>query len=156
MPNPRRFTPVMDRLMRRVVRESAPVDGLDECWVWTGAVNNAGYGQIGVGSKVDGTNRMRSVHRIVYENRVGPIDEGLVLDHMCRRPRCVNPEHLEPVTQRVNNHRGATNAAKTHCSQGHPYNGDNLYYCPPDRRRCRACDRARNRARRERRIEEAA
>lgn len=74
---------------------------------------------------------------------VGPIPEGMDLDHTCRNRGCVNPEHLEPVTTQVNTLRGigptAENARKTHCKHGHPLEGDNLYVDPEGKRKCRAC-----------------
>ena len=66
------------------------------CWLWTGATNNNGYGQI----RVDG--QARYVHRLAYETFVGPIPEGFQIDHVCRNRRCVHPAHLEAVTQREN------------------------------------------------------
>jgi len=75
------------------------------CWVWLGPFDEHGYG---VGTRRLGRNNWRNVaaHRAVYEELVGPIPDGLVLDHLCRNPPCVNPEHLEPVTQKVNVQRG--------------------------------------------------
>jgi hypothetical protein len=90
-------------------------------------------------------------HRWSYEYHVGPIPDGLQLDHLCRVRRCVNPWHLEPVTNRVNSQRGkagAVNAArqeaKEFCPYGHPYSPENTYQ-RPDRngRDCRRCMRAR-------------
>lgn len=106
----------------------------DECWTWEASKNCGGYGHFTAGG------RHFSAHRFAYELLVGPIPEGLDLDHLCRVRNCVNPAHLEPVTRRENLLRGKTiqarNAAKTHCPQGHPYWGDNLYI---DARGCRSC-----------------
>ena len=90
------------------------------------------------------------VHRFVYERLVGKIPEGLQIDHLCRVRHCANPAHMEAVTQRENILRGmspaAENARKTHCPQGHPYEGENLFTYNQGRfRRCRACDRERGR-----------
>lgn len=119
------------------------------CWVWLGSKDRAGYGQTMYLGKV------RRAHRVSYEVLVAPIPEGLVLDHLCRNRSCVNPAHLEPVTQRENLRRGdtlnAANVLKTHCPRGHPYSGDNLYRDPTHGfRRCRACasEREANRERR--------
>ena len=90
-----RRRPLEDRLMDRVVR----VDG---CWVWTGAVSTGGYGRIGI----DG-NRLAQAHRVAYQLYVGPIPEGLHVDHLCRNRLCVNSDHLEAVTQAENNRRSA-------------------------------------------------
>jgi len=84
-------------------------------------------------------------HRYVYEQEVGPIPDGLTLDHLCRNRACVNPDHLEPVTMRVNTLRGETitarNAAKTRCDKGHEFTPENTMR-KPDGRRCRVCQRA--------------
>lgn len=90
-------------------------------------------------------------HRVVYEELVGPIPDGLMLDHLCRVRHCVNPEHLEPVTNRENVLRGEGHSAKaaraTHCLKGHPYAGENLRILSNGWRRCRACHRERERIR---------
>jgi hypothetical protein len=70
-----------------------------DCWIWTGARRN-GYGAVGIGKKV------AYVHRWVYEDMVGEIPDGLVLDHLCVERACANPSHVEPVTRAVNNERG--------------------------------------------------
>lgn len=69
------------------------------CWEWQGAKWPSGYGMIRFGS------RRLLAHRVTYERMVGPIPDGLVLDHLCRNTSCVNPEHLDPVTVAVNNQR---------------------------------------------------
>lgn len=117
--------------------------GESGCWLWTASVSTAGYGQFWTGR------RIAAAHRIAYEEFVGPIPEGLQLDHLCRNRGCVNPAHLEPVTCRENLMRGDTPAARqlrrTHCPSGHPYAGDNLYVYKGERR-CRECGRAACRA----------
>lgn len=109
------------------------------CWEWLASKDRLGYGQFcheGVNFKA---------HRLVYSMVVGDIPDGLVLDHTCRNHGCVNPSHLDPVTQAENIRRGQTgkinnhHRAKTHCPQGHSYSGDNLYVSPKGDRRCRAC-----------------
>jgi HNH endonuclease len=101
-------------------------------------------------------------HRVVYETVVSPIPPGLTVDHLCRNRACVNPWHMEPVTNRVNILRGetimATNAAKTHCVHGHEYTPENTIINPKTgRRRCATCAREqqdeRNRQRREERAQ---
>lgn len=112
----------------------------DACWVWTGATSPDGYGHL----KADQSRRDLWAHRVAYEMMVGPIPDGLQIDHLCRNPSCVNPAHLEPVTGQVNVRRGighaAVNAAKTHCCRGHPFDSENTYYRPGGSRRCRACE----------------
>lgn len=105
------------------------------CWQFTGYCPPGGYGQVG---------RNLRVHVIVWEHFRGPVPDGLELDHLCRNRACCNPDHLEPVTGRVNKLRGvgfaALNAVKTHCDQGHALTPDNVY-ARPDRfgRLCRIC-----------------
>lgn len=122
------------------------------CIVWLGGLNGVGYGQFYKGrSSLDETGKTYA-HRWSYEYHVGPIPDGLHLDHLCRNRRCVNPDHLEPVTIRENLLRGespsAKHAVKTHCPAGHPYSGSNLHLTPSGQRKCRACDRTRAAARR--------
>ena len=124
------------------IRFWSKVNFTDSCWLWTGVPNEGGYGQFYVSPKY----HVRA-HRWAYEFCVGPITEGLVLDHLCDTPSCVFPDHLEPVTQRVNTLRGrrnfaARNARVTHCPAGHPYDFENTYIHPADGGRiCRACKR---------------
>jgi hypothetical protein len=118
------------------------------CWEWLGYKEPQGYGRVG---------RNKAAHRVVYELLVGPIPEGLTLDHLCRNRGCVNPAHLEPVPRGENVLRGATitaraKAAQT-CPSGHPYEGENLYVYPRGARGCRACNREANRKYRARRKE---
>jgi hypothetical protein len=105
--------------------------GDDGCWAWTGPTDRGGYGMTTLGKQ------KVMAHRVVYELLVGPIPEGLHLDHLCRRRECLNPAHLEPVTQAENNRRAG--AAKTHCIHGHEYTPENTYRRPRGVRECRAC-----------------
>ena len=75
-------------------------DRTGECWLWTAATNRAGYGLLGI------PGRSTLAHRIAYEEYVGPVPDGLELDHLCRVRRCVKPAHLEPVTRSENVRRG--------------------------------------------------
>jgi len=121
--------------------------GPEECWLWTASLNQAGYGQINPGG---GGIPLRA-HRVTYEWLVGPIPEGLELDHLCRNRACVNPKHLEAVTHRENILRGespmAVRARDTACPRGHPYDEANTYRYANGTRRCRACDRRLDRER---------
>lgn len=115
------------------------------CIEWTGGLNGAGYGQFYRGKRFRGDTGKTYAHRWAYEYFIGPIPDGLHLDHLCRNRRCVNPTHLEPVTVRENLLRGvgpsAMHARKTHCPAGHPYAGKNLYTNPKGARYCRECGR---------------
>jgi hypothetical protein len=126
----------------------------DGCWLWTGARTGSGYACFGVNGKII------TAHRYFFEfyhsTRIPP---KMKLDHLCRRKHCVNPAHLEVVTNRENILRCSyspttINSKKTECPQGHPYSGDNLYLRPDGARVCRTCvridGRLRGRARRDR------
>lgn len=124
------------------VPESRP--DLGPCWIFTGCLLK-GYGQIHARA-LGGT---KLVHRVVFELLVGPIPDGLELDHLCRTPACCNPAHLEPVTHAENVNRGvglvnliASRQGLTHCPQGHEFTPDNTYVNPTTGfRRCRTCNR---------------
>lgn len=73
----------------------------DCCWEWTGAKSSAGYGEIATGNHTP-----RLAHVVMYELLVGPVPAGMELDHLCRKPSCVEVYHLEPVTHRENLRRG--------------------------------------------------
>ncbi|KKN34512.1 hypothetical protein LCGC14_0793070 [marine sediment metagenome] len=117
---------------------------LDPCWEWTGAIGFWGYGNFGNGRRNDGRCKTVRAHRWAYEHLVGPIPQGLELDHLCRNHACVNYLHIEAVTRRENLLRGdtfaAVNARKTHCLRGHPFNDENTYHRSDRRgRQCRIC-----------------
>lgn len=128
-----------ERLNARLIRD--PATG---CINWQGNLT-AGYGKIRSDS-----GKLIPTHRLAYELARGPIPNGLVLDHLCRNPRCCNPNHLEAVTSVVNVMRGVglgpTNAKKVVCLRGHMLEGDNLYIHPSGSRHCRACRGCRKRA----------
>jgi hypothetical protein len=116
------------------------------CWLWQRYRSRKGYGQVWL----PGRRGMQFTHRVVYEHLVGPIPDGLQIDHLCRVRACCRPDHLEPVTSGINTLRGATvnaeNASRTHCPRGHELAGENLD--PSDLRRgyraCATCMRLRN------------
>ena len=127
--------PIPDQLTERI--EIQP----GGCWLWTGAVNN-GYGRL----YCDG--RLVYAHRAVYEEMVGPIPDGRQLDHRCRVTRCVNPAHLEPVSNRENGRRGIKGVLTTQCPNGHVYTDENTMRRPNGHRRCRRCHNTREEVRR--------
>jgi len=137
-PKPR---PAIDRFNEKIVgRDSG-------CIEWTGSLNGNGYGTF-----YAGPGKSVVAHRWSYEHHVGPITDGLQIDHLCSNRKCVNPNHLEPVSLWENHIRAGTisvlNAEKTTCPSGHPYSGENLYiHANTGDRRCRRCGSNRNRTR---------
>lgn len=125
-------------LLARIV-----IDG--DCWLWQCAYDKDGYAL----AVLDG--KTYRAHRLAYRAWVGPIPDGLQLDHVrargCRYRHCINPAHLEPVTGRENKLRGDTvnskNIVKTRCPKGHPYSVKNTYW-RNNKRHCRECGRARS------------
>lgn len=107
------------------------------CWVWQ-LTKSLGYGKL----HVDG--HCRFAHRVFYEDHCGPIPDGYVIDHLCRQRDCVNPAHLEAVTQAENNRRSReAQPPKTHCRNGHEWAEENIRVDKQGRRQCRACEKAR-------------
>ena len=120
----------------------AKVDATGICWEWTAALSDTGYGSFRLGNGI-------GAHRAAWQFLVGEIPSGLVLDHLCRNRRCVNPDHLEPVTQQVNAARGG---APTHvlarsgmCHKGHTLTAEDYVHRSDGRvtALCRKCARAR-------------
>jgi hypothetical protein len=109
------------------------------CWEWQGALTATGYGKSYL------SQNERQAHRIGWFLHGNNIDKGLQLDHLCRNRKCVNPKHLEPVTQRVNFERGmapaAINLRKTHCKRGHEFDVFNTRYLNKGQRQCKECVR---------------
>lgn len=127
-----RWSDALDRLLDRATEDELG------CWVHP-SVNANGYATTGSGSQTV------YAHRYVYERMRADIPDGLVIDHLCRNRACINPWHLEPVTQRTNVLRGALAGRNkpTSCKHGHPYTPENSYYTPQGIRSCRTCIRAR-------------
>ena len=125
-------TPAVERLWPKV-------DAEGDCWDWIAAIGTGGYGRFW-----DGENLVQA-HRFVWELLVGPIPEGMELDHLCRRRRCVNPDHLHVVTHAENINLGygahVHHRRKTHCPWGHPYTSKS-----GGRRWCQTCITARSTA----------
>ncbi len=111
---PPKAKPIKDRLLSKIIVKQS-----SGCWVYTGAKHNQGYGLISIG------NNMKLAHRVSYEAFVSKIPNGLTIDHLCKNRRCINPEHLEPVTMIENLRRGngvgVINSRKTACPKGHPF-----------------------------------
>lgn len=117
------------------------------CWNWEGAKNRGGYGGF-----MFATQQWTFAHRFIYEHTFGRIDEGMVIDHLCRNPSCVNPYHMDVVTSEENVRRGsgptAVNGRKSRCIRGHVLDESNTYLKPNGiGRECRACKRVRWRER---------
>lgn len=130
----------LQRLLAKIERDTQT-----GCWNWTASIAPSGYAQFRFLGRRD------YGHRAAYVLLVGPIPDGLHLDHLCRNRPCVNPAHLEPVAPQINTLRSpiapaSINAAKSHCAHGHLLHGDNVYQ-RPDRigRMCRTCRREVNR-----------
>ncbi len=121
------------------------------CWIWRGSIRYADpkrllrpYGRFWL------RGRLWMAHRLAFEIVNGPVPEGLVVHHVCGETLCVRPSHLKAITHKENLLSSARtlagiNARKTHCPQGHPYEGGSLYISPDGWRSCRACRPAANR-----------
>jgi hypothetical protein len=137
--------------MERIERRSRP-DG--DCVVWTGKRDRSGYGRFYDSEQ----QRFVPVHRAAYESAVGPISDGMQLDHLCGNRACVKVAHLEPVTPFENSARARARTSqydpRTHCVNGHEFTGANTYMAGGCRA-CRACNRAAQARRRAKRQEVA-
>lgn len=133
--------PIRERLLER--RNIQDMKHTSPCWLWEGSVNPKGYGALSV------RGRTKGVHRLAHEEFVGPIPEGMAVDHLCRVRSCFNPDHLEAVTVRENNIRAARanpRVLSPTCGRGHSF-AEFGYKSAGRKRRCRACDRIRERRR---------
>lgn len=133
-----------DSIQQRLLSK---VDARNYHWLWTGAKNDKGYGQLNVVGQ-DEIQRRVYAHRLSYELFVSPIPEGKELDHLCRLPACICPWHLEAVTHQVNVLRGFSTAAiharKTRCINGHELSGQNVWINSKNSRVCLTCRRNRD------------
>ena len=136
---------IEDRLLSKIDKNGGWPDYSDpfirvkesdgQCWRWTGSTSN-GYGY------VFNLGRLHPAHRVSYLVFSGHFDQDLQIDHLCRVRCCVNPSHLEAVTQKENIRRSPAsiaNSSKTHCLKGHPYSGENLVTPKSGQRSCRIC-----------------
>ncbi len=141
--------------MNTLERFMAKVDKTDDCWLWTGPLDRYGYGKFSLNG------RTLIAHRWGYAELAGPIPEGLTLDHVCHsrvadecaslpdvceHRRCVNPEHLEPVTNVENIKRGSKGPGGggrpwPTCKRGHQWTSENTIVESDGGRRCRTCRR---------------
>lgn len=134
-----RWSNDMGSLKESIEERLDKTDGESGCWVWSGMVNQDGYGLV----KIRGKRVM--VHRAYLQETGVSIPEGLTVDHLCRNRACANPDHLELVTNLENVMRGfsppAVNARKTECKRGHPFDAVNTYVAPNGNRACKECRR---------------
>ena len=126
---PSRRIPLTERMWNFISPE--PNSG---CWLWEGGISQDGYALVwanGTGGKA---------HRMIYEEMRGPVPDGLQLDHLCRVRFCVNPDHLEPVTQQENVNRGlGSTQNRVRCVNGHDYTEENTVRLKNGYRKCRTC-----------------
>lgn len=134
-PKPR---PIADRFWSKVRQGNGlPPDGW--CWIWTGAKDRLGYGRFAGFSR-----KPTAAYRVAYEMMVAKIPSGYEIDHGCRVPSCVNPSHLQVVTHKTNMARAIgtpqdLRRRQTHCVNGHPFSGNNLYFRTKGGRLCKQC-----------------
>ncbi|HSN21677.1 MAG TPA: HNH endonuclease signature motif containing protein [Usitatibacter sp.] len=133
--------PIAERFWKKVDKNGPIEPGMStRCWLWTASRDRDGYGFFYLPR---GSARLLRAHRVAYELVVGPIPDGLTLDHLCRAPACVNPAHLDPCTMGENVRRSPlaifnARAEQTHCTRGHPFDEKNTGI-HSGRRMCRAC-----------------
>ena len=133
-------------------RDKIEIESNSGCWLWTGAVSKSGYAIVVVAG------RNCQPRNLIWEQFIGPIEKGIVLDHLCHTPSCINPAHAEAITHRENIERSLhANGLpwRTHCRRGHEYAVTGLYMVDSHigpQRRCKVCDKMRAERWRERRL----
>lgn len=129
----------LDRFWEHVNKNGPIHPELGRCWLWTGEPHHSGYGMFWISR--NGKRNGLVAHKYAYEATGRSVPDGLVLDHLCRNRACVNPDHLEPVTNRVNVLRGEHPNVLTHrtgvCRQGHALTNPKID--KKGRARCREC-----------------
>lgn len=134
------MNPVMERFFRKI--KFYNVGDPRICWLWTDKLEKTGYGQFALPN-----HRKVSSHRASFEFFIGPVTNGMIIHHKCERKDCVNPNHLELLTQGEHNSMHST---KDVCIRGHSLTSDNLYYDRNGSRHCRECKLLTGKNRRER------
>jgi hypothetical protein len=109
------------------------------CWEWTGALTDRGYAEV----SLDGL--VFKSHRVAYSDLIESVPTDKMIDHLCRNRKCVNPDHLQIASDKMNVRTGfspsGVHARKTHCPQGHPYDNVNTYWWNGTNRQCKTCKR---------------
>jgi hypothetical protein len=130
----------------------------DGCLLWMGGVDGGGYGMVQVAPAHNGIVPRKKVHRVAYELWVGPIPDGLQIDHICHNSsdcvggssclhrRCLEPSHLRAVTDRVNKYASPNFMGnRTQCKHGHEFTPETTLVESNGRRKCRTCHNQRRR-----------
>lgn len=134
-------------LFKKWQKDGSIVASDDKCWIWTKERNSKDYPRFAIQRK---NKRYRYfVHRLSFMFFNRSIADGEIIDHLCRVPLCVNPEHLEATSQKENVRRGLRGKLKTHCKQGHLWIDENiLKRKTKNKRECLICSRQRNKKQR--------
>lgn len=122
----------MKPLWLRLIERRA-INPLTGCWVWSLYTDPEGYAYFSVAE------RKFRAHRLAYETFIGPIPDGMVTDHLCENTSCINPWHLEPVTNEENMRRRSLRM--TTCRKGHPRTPEDTYVDRGGKKRCKVCAR---------------